>query len=84
MKKCKDHGICTVEAILHMPLRELNGVKGLSDEKVGKMRAAGTCIDRSASLLFHTQCLLEVMKLLTIARGLSEFMISKMYPSKLA
>ena len=42
MKKCKEHGICTVEAILHIPMRELSGVKGLSEEKILKMRTAGT------------------------------------------
>lgn len=43
LKRLKDAGIATVEGVMHMPNREFATIKGLSAEKVEKLKAAGTC-----------------------------------------
>ena len=41
LKKLKDAGLCTVEAIAYSPKKELVQIKGLSDAKVDKIIEAG-------------------------------------------
>ncbi len=42
IKKLMEGNIHTIEALAHMPKRELSNIKGLSEAKVAKMQAEGT------------------------------------------
>ena len=41
IQKLRDAGICTVEAVVHMPKREFAAIKGMSDEKHTRIKQAG-------------------------------------------
>lgn len=42
VKKLKDAGLCTVEAVAYSPRKELLQIKGISEAKVDKIIEAGT------------------------------------------
>jgi DNA repair protein RAD51 len=41
VKKLKDAGLCTVEAVAYSPRKDLLQIKGISDAKVDKIIEAG-------------------------------------------
>ena len=41
VKKLKDAGLCTVEAVCYSPRKELLRIKGISEAKVDKIIEAG-------------------------------------------
>lgn len=58
VKKLKDAGLCTVEAVAYSPRKELLHIKGISEAKVDKIIEAGEdvngfcldCVDFVSSL----------------------------------
>lgn len=43
VKKLKEAGLCTVEAVAYAPKKDLVKIKGLSEAKVDKITEAGVC-----------------------------------------
>ena len=57
IKKLRDGGINTVEALAHAPKKELLSIKGISEAKVEKIQKEGKLVDSCAPFLTWKQLL---------------------------